>query len=456
MMLLAFRLANIALCLLALAWGQNAFAQTEALELEAQLARMQAEIDALKADQNQAASMPKEASATFSSAAPVAQPSYPSARLTGFFQADAVYFSQDSQNREAVGDVQDGADFRRARLAGVGKAWDNVSYQLEMDFGFPGRPSFMDVWLDIDNVIGTSNLRIGQFRQPFGMDGLTSVKELPFLERALPFAFLPFRQIGAMWYGTSGDERLTYAVSGYRYPTDFFGGSTGEDGGYGLSTRFTGLLIDQQHGVMHIGGGYSFIDPKSNLFAFRNQPEIFVGETGAGVPTDVLLNVPPFVNTGLIPSDNASLFNVEYGFSYGSFFVQSEVFYAVVNQEGAASVTLPGAYAEATYVLTGERRGYNKAAGVFGGITPRCNVGEQQGIGAWEVALRYSHLDVDGTIGDGPGGRLNNLTTGLNWYLNPNTKFQFNYIAAMLDRQSGRGAGSSQANIFAMRAQVQF
>lgn len=69
-------------------------------------------------------------------------PTFPTVRVTGFFQADAGWFHQDAANRLAVGDIQDGADFRRARLAAVGKVADNVGYNVEFDFGFPGRPSF--------------------------------------------------------------------------------------------------------------------------------------------------------------------------------------------------------------------------------------------------------------------------------------------------------------------------
>ncbi|XZE55029.1 OprO/OprP family phosphate-selective porin [Planctomycetaceae bacterium SH139] len=418
------------------------------------VADLQGQIDALKT------TSPEQVYCTTTE--PDAKPSFPNVRVTGFFQADALWASQSLENQIAVGDgvasdgdVQDGADFRRARLAAVGQAWDNVAYMLEMDFAFPGRPSFMDVWLELDDAVGSSNLRIGQFRQPLGMDGLTSVKELPFLERALPFAFLPFRQIGAMVYGNSKDELATYAISGFRFPTDTFGGNVGDNGGYGMSTRVTGLLINQPDTdvLIHIGGGYSFIDPANDLVQYRNQPEIFVGETGGGalVPVGVPSNLPPFVDTGLLATENVHLANVELAMARGSFYTQSEVIAAFVNRQGNNAVAFSGAYAHAGYFLTGERRPYNGKTGVFGGVTPKQSVSKSGGIGAWEVAARWSMIDLNDA--DVQGGRLNNLTGGLNWYLNPNTKFQFNYIHAMLD---SRINGESAADLFAMRAQVAF
>ena len=383
------------------------------------------------------------------------QLTYPTVRLTGFFQADAGWIHQDAANRSAVGDVQDGADFRRARLAAIGDVWDNVSYMLEMDFGFPGRPSFMDVWLEIHDLALLHNLRVGQYRNPFGLDGLTSVKELTFIERALPFAFLPFRQIGVMAHGTNNDEDITWALSGFRFPTDTFGGQIGDNGGYGLATRLTGLLIDNggdSGGVLHIGAAYSLIDPANDAVQYRSQPEFFIAETGgaAFVPVGVPTAVPPFVDTGVIATDMVSLFAAELAATTGSFHAQSELIYAVVNRLGSSTVTFSGVSAQAAYILTGEHRPYNRKNGVLGRVVPNEPFG-RTGCGAWEIAARWSMLDLNDA--DVRGGRLNDLTIGLNWYLNKFTKFQINYIHASLDSAI---FGDSDADIVATRAQVDF
>jgi phosphate-selective porin OprO/OprP len=48
------------------------------------------------------------------------------------------------------------------------------------------------------------------------------------------------------------------------------------------------------------------------------------------------------------------------------------------------------------------------------------------GTGAWEVAYRYSYVDLNDTGIN--GGQMNQHTIGLNWYLNDNTRLQFNYL----------------------------
>lgn len=380
---------------------------------------------------------------------------YPKVRLSGFFQADAVAIHQSPANIAAVGDAQDGADFRRARLQAVGDVWNNVGYSIEFDFAFPGRPSFMDVWLEVRELFNNnSSLRVGQYRQPIGMGGLTSVRELTFMERALPFALLPFRQIGGMLHGTAYDESMTWAVSVFRYPTDVFGGQIGDNGGFGMATRVTGLLVDDgDDALVHLGGAFSFADPSNDAVRYRNQPEVFVAETGgaalvlAGVPRAI----PPFVDTGAIPTNNYSLFGAELAGRFGSLHMQSELLVSVVNQIGGGNLVFPGVYAQAGYLLTGEVRPYNRKAGVLGRIKPLQPFQYGCGCGAWEVAARWSYLDL--SYAGVRGGKLNDITFGLNWYLNNFTKFQLNYIHAFLDSPVNN---HSDADIVAARAQVDF
>lgn len=378
--------------------------------------------------------------------------SFPTVQMSGFFQADAGWIHQDVANRVAVGDVQDGADFRRARLAAIGDVADNVGYMVEFDFGFPGRPSLMDVWLEVRGTTYFHNVKVGQFRHPFGLDGLTSVKELTFIERGLPFAFLPFRQIGVMSSGGNEERGTTWAVSGFRFPTDFFGGQIGDNGGYGMATRLTGIIAERHNSVIHVGGAYSLIDPANNAIRYRSQPEFFIAETGgaAFVPAGVPTTVPPYVDSGVVPTNTANLFAAEIAGTSGPLHAQAELIYAVVNRIGATSVTFSGVSAQAGYILTGEHRPYNRKAGVLGRIVPNKDFG-RGGYGAWEIAARGSMLDLEDA--DIRGDILTTSTIGINWYLNQFAKLQFNYIHAFLDSSVN---GESDADIFAVRAQVDF
>jgi phosphate-selective porin OprO/OprP len=263
---------------------------------------------------------------------------------------------------------------------------------LEMDFAFPGRPTFMDVWLDIHHVWLLGNVRVGQWRQPLYMDGLTSAKELTFLERPLPFALIPFRQIGVGLHNTNRDESLTWAFSGIRFPTDQFGGIGTPDGisadlsdqGYGAIGRVTTVIGDWDDcsPLLHVGGGFAHLAPGTRLVEYRYGPEFFGPFVG---PAGNIPSVPFFVDTGPVGTDNIQLYNAELAVRLGSWYAQSEATYAVVNDTAGNTLTFPGAYAQMGYFLTGEVRPYNRHAGVFGRVQPLRDFGFT-GWGAWWAA----------------------------------------------------------------------
>jgi phosphate-selective porin OprO/OprP len=387
-------------------------------------------------------------------------PEFPTVRLTGFFHLDAGWIDQDALNRVVLGeDLDNGINFRRTRLAATGNVTAATQYMIEMDFA-EGQPRFVDVWMDFDKGGHLGNLRIGRFRQPFGMSELTSVRELAFLERPLPFALGPFRQTGVMIYNHSTDERLTWASSLYAL-TDAYGNLYSDTGGWATATRLTFLpyYVDDGDYLIHLGVNYAYSDAVRNLVGYNSRPEFFLDENVSAPPSNFLplpnAGIPPFVNTGLIPARHSNLFNVEAAAAIGRLYLQSEARWAVVDRIGSPQEAFPGLYAQARYVLTGEKLPYNTATGVFGRIVPRCPVhtGASGGLGAWEAAVRWSYLDLNAPALPGPGRRLNDITVGMNWYLNRYAKFQFNYIHSLLDDPV---LDESQVNIWALRGQVDF
>ncbi|MCA9082438.1 MAG: porin [Planctomycetaceae bacterium] len=380
---------------------------------------------------------------------------YPTVKVTGFFQADFGWFNQDTASLGQFGDIQDDRGFRRTRLAATGNVNENTKYMIEMDFAFNGRPSFMDVWLDVANLTSLGNVRIGQFRQPFGLDELTSVKELTFLERPLMFGMAPFRQIGVEVYDISADENATYAVAAFGTATDPFGASIG-DRGYGMAARLTKVLMEDQCGdfLVHGGLGYSHIQTPDSTVQYRNVPEYggpFLPTASTATSLVAGGSVPFFVDTGAIAAENSNLVNAELAGTWGALHAQSELRYAFVNSRNNGNIAFPSFYAQMGWVMTGEHRPYNKQSATLGRIKPRSVAGAKcGGSGAWELAVRYSWMDLNQN--GIAGGELTDMTYGVNWYLNDYTKIQFNYINADLNRN----AVLSNTDIIAMRAQLDF
>jgi phosphate-selective porin OprO and OprP len=392
----------------------------------------------------------------------------PSVTVSGVFQADAVWFNQTDESRDQYGSIESGADFRRARLAAKGSVTEEMNYFMQMDFAFFGRPTFTDVWVEQTKVPYLGNVRVGQWKQPFSLEVVSSFRYTTFMERSSLFQpFTPFRHLGVGFYDHSDDLNSTWAASYFRTGQDQFGGSLSTDGGNGLSARGTHLLWycgDRGQEHLHVGAGYFMNSPPRGVARFRSIPELFVSEfapaigsagtSGQALP-GVFNGTPFFVDTGAISDvDGIHTFGLESLWVQGPISFQSEAMAAVVDQ-AAPGGTLTGAYGQVGYFLTGEHRPYDRKSGAIDRVVPFSTVGKN-GIGAWEVAGRLSHINLnDGGI---QGGAMTDMTAGLNWYLNPYCKWVFNYIHSWVEDRPvvGTDTRNSQTDIFGTRVQVDF
>ncbi len=391
----------------------------------------------------------------------VEKKTFPDFKVTGFFQLDSAYFNQSPNSRTTLGDIDDGTGFRRARIAATGNISERASYLMEFDFA-QAQARFVDVWGQVnDTPIG--NMRIGRFRQPFGMTELTSVRELHFMERPAIFAMSPFRQTGIMFSDTFFDQQATWATSGFRTISDNFGNVYGDNGGYGTAERLTALLLDNgDTGIFHVGLDHSFLQPARDQLLIASQDEIFIGQQPnlgpSGLSVQPIVNVPPFVNSGILNVNHANLFNVEGAVSVGRALLQSEYRWTTLDLIGGSSPTVHGGYLTGRYMLTGETIPYNRAGGVFGRVKPNCPVDLSQGqFGAWEIAGQLSMINLNPLVGVpgvvGPARQLNSRSVALNWYWWTNAKCQLEYINASLDDTV---RGESTTNTFASRVQFDF
>ena len=112
-----------------------------------------------------------------------------------------------------------------------------------------------------------------------------------------------------------------------------------------------------------------------------------------------------------------------------------------------------GGYVEVLYFLTGEHRAYIRESGLydrivrartrFGSRARRASPTSRLGSMAGRVRYNYLNLNDKGIN----GGVLNDLTLGLNWFLNPNMKFQWNYSITDRHSPAHRGSRSDRATV---------
>lgn len=393
--------------------------------------------------------------------AKVAKEKRPSIDWTAQLQVDTVFSDQSEENRLAVGDAPNGTDFRRARLGAVGRYQEYYEYRIEMDFALPGRPSFLDVWVGHHNVKYFGTIRVGHFFEPVSLERLSANRFSTFMERGLADAIVPARNTGIAVHNATESQRLMWQYGFFKSGSDNYGDDTGDSPDWAFSHRIVwapGLDKANTRYLNHFGFAHSIRRPDDRLYSIASTPEIRMSETGGA-------SIPNFVNTGNIPASTVDLINFEMAFVRGPLSFQTEYNYAQVDQINGPRVNFHGAYAFVSWFITGEHRPYavaqnenSRPIGMFGRPIPFTNVlpapGSTEtpsGPGAWELAARWSWLDLnDQNI---QGGNLHDLTFGVNWYLNPYTKVQFNYIHPILYKQN---FGTSTANFVGMRVNWDF
>ena len=363
-------------------------------------------------------------------------------KLGGRVHYDAAFFSPDDDTKAAVETgttrIEDGTEIRRARIEMSGEVADRVDWNTSYDFG-GGTANFRNIYLGLKDL-PFGNMRFGQYKEPYGLEQITSSNNITFIERSLMNSFVPAFNAGVMVFDAPAEERMTWSLGVFRSGTDSGEVSKG-DGEYALTARVTGLPVykDEGQGLLHLGLGASHRSPTDDTLTFSAKPEA---------------NLAPAFVSGTFAAETLDLVGAEAAWVHGPLTLQSE--YTLASIEGTSGSPDPafdGYYVQASYFLTGETRSYNKAAGCFAGLKPAHNaLAEGGGKGAWEVGLRYSAIDlVDDGIDE---GELTDVTAGLNWYLNPNTRFMLNLISADLEPTAPAADGQTEAIV--LRAQFNF
>ncbi len=389
--------------------------------------------------------------------------------------------------------LDNGVNVRRARIGVLGKFMEDWNYALIYDFGgaSDGFASTASVngaavgFLPGGALSGIENAYLsytglkpfggklaiegGVMDLPYTLDEASSSNDIPFMERASAgiaatnIATGDFRSTaGARWYTDTfwAGAYVTGPTTGAIHSASSINppGTTEQLGAF---TRVAGQIVSGKDYSLHIGGDAQWlIKPPHNLIAgtqtltLSDRPEVRIDPT-------------VLVSTGAIAGvSGAQVYSAEAAATYGPLFFQGEYFWFNVDRNAFAplpGLRFQGGYAEAAYVLTGETRPYNAASASYGGIAPVNPFSlTGGGWGAWEIAGRYSTIDLNDRLGAAngvAGGRQTIYTLALNWYVNRNVRFMFDYLHGNVARQvnpTNFGDAGSRFDAFAMRTQVAF
>ena len=386
---------------------------------------------------------------------------------------------------EGIGKFNDGANLRRARIFTEGTLWEAVDYKFEIEFsngiGFSpagttneatagsvtNSPGPTDAWLNFKDVPLFGNVRIGNQKEWFSLEHLNNYRALEFLERsflfdlAQPTAFNNGFSPGISAFRTWAQQRVFTAVGAYKNESDLLGFGVG-DGQYAVTGRVAALPVwrPDAKAFWHVGGAMSHRDP------VEDRVQVRIRDNVRNAPFPLL---PLLVNTNLLDAASQTLYNLETAAVWGPLTFQAEYTANVISGARTAGLTGPpgppqgtiffqGYYAETMLFLTGESRTWNANYFFFNRVAPlrpfrfRRTDCDGYGLGAWEVAVRYSYLDASNKAIR--AGRLDSVTLGLNWYVNTNARLQLNYDYTRVGDKSNSGQGHVSA--VGLRTQFDF
>jgi phosphate-selective porin OprO/OprP len=371
-------------------------------------------------------------------------------------------------------------NFRRARIRVEGRMYEVYDWAMEYDFAnqldvnneaFPTErdigplPAITDAWVQIRELPVLGIVRIGNQKDPFGYEHLTSSRWLNFMERSFTMdAFVgPFNngfQPGIKILNASDDGRVIWQVGEFKNTSNVFGASA-TDGGSQTVGRLVVLPVFEGEGerLVHLGvAGRTMglkllqteFDPATGLptgpevpaVRFRSRGDVRNGPPG---PVNSI-----YADAGLLEGSWQNMIGLEFvgndgPLSWQAEYIGSWLYDAVTTGNDpinagrqppagtkVGTVFYQGGYVEVLYFLTGETRTYSRLEGVFDRPIPRNTFYVLRGArrllsspGAWQVGARYNCLSLnDGEVN---GGVLNAVTLGLNWLWTPNARVYFNY-----------------------------
>ncbi len=403
-----------------------------------------------------------------------------SAALRGTLQYDVGYYMQSAHARALTNgpDLSSGSNFRRAQLGLQGKVFGDWSYYVNIDYGSGGSTGtetpghIQQAYIEYDGF-GPFIFRIGAHPPSTGLDDSYSASDQLLMERSAP-GDLTRNMAG-------GDGRDSIELL---YVGDRLYGSLAYTGD---KVQETTLLSDEQQAVVGRIAYSPIVNSDWRWLVSLTGTDVFrPGDSNGSLasPRPFSLSNPPEVNiddnsTKLVSVSNANVtdawaWNLESAVTYQNFLAQGGYFKYGVDQRGITTLRgqgFNGWYVEGSWVLSGESRGYSAANAAFTNPKPRVNFSpDGGGWGAFELAARYSTLDLNdnaGVIGGAlpaggvRGGEQRIGTVGLNWYPNPVLKFTLQAQNVQASRIGTLG-NTANANIgqnfntIALRSQLAF
>ncbi|MEI7854842.1 MAG: porin [Planctomycetota bacterium] len=402
------------------------------------------------------------------------------ARIGGLFQMDFGFYSIDPYAQKLLPGtgLQQGSDFRRARLRSDGNFCTYMEWVFEMDFSRASdnrkdiltapdpNVIFNNVFVGMHNIPLLGTIRVGHIKEELSFYSASSGRNFPFMERPAVWDAIedPYLFSNGITISNTYLEDHVYSWVGLFQTNTRTGAFAASD--------TAELAFDARLCVM------PFYDEPSNHWlnlgstgSVRANPRDLLGEN-KGFAT-AITNVNPLVRAGSsfqVPNiintnafftrDGTELYTLCLNYANGPFSLGAQYdgqFFdnAYVRNPNPANdakikpdpklppiekpignLYFDGYSIEMLCFLTnGDHRGINKMDPMYSQVIPVKNFSfghgkGEQGSGAWEIGTKFDFVKAQFNVPDeqARGGYLSSITLGLNWYLNPNAMIMSNYV----------------------------
>lgn len=331
--------------------------------------------------------------------------------VSGYLMLD--YDQYDSLFLEHSDESDEDFELRRARLSIKSTFADDWKTKLQLSYDddeFDVKDAYIryDGWNAID-------LTIGQQKEPFGLEKLTSSRNLLMIERSMASeAFAPGRSPGISFSG--GEKRWNWQL-GYFIPDEEESAITG---------RVSWQPWKKKNNFLHLGLAFSERELDAQEFRINESLEVHT--------SDSLLEGDNLV------IDNQSLAGVEALWQVGGFSITSEWQTLLVTDTTSQQYEYEGGYLQLGYRFGGTGRKYKN--GVPKGLKNLSQSGD------WEVTFRASELHLNDE-----DESAETLSLGVNYYLNNDLKLMGNYLKGTTFEG---GAEQETGNAVSLRLQYSF
>ncbi|PCH50308.1 MAG: hypothetical protein COC22_05920 [Flavobacteriaceae bacterium] len=373
----------------------------------------------------------------------------------GRIYMDGVYYMQDGTDLNNKSSIKDARLFTKA-------SWGKWNSKINFSFA-NNEVHAKDIYLNY-TLNEKSAIKIGNFFEPFGIQGAISSKETRFIGDSFSG--------DAFGIGRSVGIAFTTFSNKYYISTGIFGGRIGNtkegDSGYSGTIKAVYSPIVKDGMTFHIGGSASYRKPDANGFDKYNDDDYNREVIYTAGPED------KFLDAVIDHAGNELKLNAELLGTYGRFMVQSEYYnnkvyrksdYAVqfehstpdmwgwpANVQALESwygeqrdIQMSGYYAQVGYLIKGNDYSYNSSTAYINrpkagsiellGRINQTDLNDIDGIFMqgkfWDPnPLRAAEGRTNFSVG---GGKSVDYSLGLNYYVNNNVMFRLNYTYMDID-----------------------